>query len=239
MEEKKSCQNSRTLDNLVIQYPEASCTLIFKEIISSLWAIRREIIGSDLIFFIYFAQQLVKPLFELCMFVCQSRHGKICHDFVFSPIALLKPLQIDYKKKFNFSNTMKTRLKRDVVCVCCVVRSFISQAWISDSKKLRVAKSKWEVCYAFKSKLLYWWGGNLPHLCIWLVRYIREKFEEMMMSCLGVWFSSWASSLNDTSYYIWKLPLALFKITFLRSLQRRSSSVSRICMQQYVFFRAL
>lgn len=125
---KKSCQNSRTLDNLVIQYPEASCTLIFKEIISSLWAIRREIIGSDLIFFIYFAQQLVKPLFELCMFVCQSRHGKICHDFVFSPIALLKPLQIDYKKKFNFSNTMKTRLKRDVVCVCCVARSFISQA---------------------------------------------------------------------------------------------------------------
>ena len=37
---------------------------------------------------------------------------------MFSPIALLKPLQIDYKKKFNFSNTMKTRLKRDVVCVC-------------------------------------------------------------------------------------------------------------------------
>ena len=181
---------------------------------------------------------------SLCLnFVCLSvSHvmGKSAMISCFLPSLYWNHFRLIIRRSSIFQIQWKLDWKGMLcVCVCCVARSFISQAWISDSKKLRVAKSKWEVCYAFKSKLLYWWGGNLPHLCIWLVRYIREKFEEMMMSCLGVWFSSWASSLNDTSYYIWKLPLALFKITFLRSLQRRSSSVSRICMQQCVFFRAL
>ena len=124
---------------------------------------------------------------SLCLnFVCLSvSHvmGKSAMISCFLPSLYWNHFRLIIRRSSIFQIQWKLDWK-GMLCVCCVARSFISQAWISDSKKLRVAKSKWEVCYAFKSKLLYWWGGNLPHLCIWLVRYRREKFEEMMMSCL-------------------------------------------------------